>query len=67
MKKYIRICACCGNTYETDLKCRNLCKPCHHKKMSKTYDLVPIPWSPDKKVYIPRVLTNHLNKIWSND
>lgn len=67
MKKYIRICDNCGITFETDSKHQRLCKPCYHKEMSKHYDLVPIPWSPDIKVYVPKLLTNYLNKIWGND
>ena len=67
MKKYIRICSVCGKTFETDLKHRDTCKQCHHTEMSKNYDLVSILWSPDIKVYVPKVLTNYLNKICGND
>jgi hypothetical protein len=28
MKKYIRICNCCGNTFETDFKFAHHCKAC---------------------------------------
>lgn len=30
MKKYIRICHCCGNTFETDMM-TNCCKSCSDK------------------------------------
>ena len=31
MKKYIRICVCCGNTYETDFKESHTCKWCLYR------------------------------------
>lgn len=31
MKKYIRVCNCCGNTFETDKDKQTVCLFCHHK------------------------------------
>lgn len=33
MKKYIRICDCCGNTFETDKDNQTVCLFCHHKML----------------------------------
>lgn len=31
MKKYIRVCNCCGNTFETDKDKQTVCLFCYHK------------------------------------
>ena len=31
MKKYIRVCMCCGNTFETDKDKQTVCLFCYHK------------------------------------
>jgi hypothetical protein len=33
MKKYIRICNCCGNTFETDKDNQTVCLFCYHKML----------------------------------
>jgi hypothetical protein len=33
MKKYIRICDCCGNTFETDKDNQTVCLFCYHKML----------------------------------
>jgi hypothetical protein len=33
MKKYIRICDCCGNTFETDKDNQTTCLFCYHKML----------------------------------
>jgi hypothetical protein len=33
MKKYIRICNCCGNTFETDIDNQTICLFCHRKML----------------------------------
>ena len=35
MKKYMKICPECGNTFETDYKDQKCCKPCISKELKK--------------------------------
>ena len=35
MKKYMKICPKCGNTFETDDKDQKCCKPCIAKELKK--------------------------------
>ena len=34
MKKFIRICHCCGNTFETDKDNQTICLFCHRKMLN---------------------------------
>ena len=42
MKMYIRICDCCGNTFETDKDKQTVCLFCHRKMLHDFWFLVQI-------------------------